>query len=72
LNPSDEDDHEPDSLLRLLGLNDREGALAKSLETRSPVSGAVPVISHPSNIIVPQTLGEFRDLYFTFMALMLQ
>jgi hypothetical protein len=37
------DDHEPDPLLSLLGLNDREGALAKSLETRSPVSGAVPL-----------------------------
>ncbi len=42
LNPNDEDDHGPDQLLNLLCLNGRVVVLAKSLEARSPVSGAVP------------------------------
>ena len=42
LNPSEEDDHGSDQLLSLLGRNDREGDPVKSLEARSPVSGAVP------------------------------
>ena len=43
LNPNDEDDHGPDRFLNLLCLNGREVALAKSLETRSPFNGAVPL-----------------------------
>ena len=42
LNPNDADDHALDQFLSLLCPNDREVALAKSLEARSPVSGAVP------------------------------
>src|SRR5437868_2364904 len=42
LNPSDADDHGADQFLSLLCPNDREAALARSLEAPSPVSGAVP------------------------------
>lgn len=43
LNPNDEGDHGLDQFLSLLCLNGREVVLARSLDARSPVSGAVPV-----------------------------
>src|SRR2546425_11993475 len=47
LNPNDEDDHGPDQFLSLWCPNDREVVLVRSLEARSPVSGAVPGVPLP-------------------------